>query len=298
MIFRKKFISLLISRLIYSCHFRKQYICHSGLTGIFSKIDSGQAGMTCFIKGICLIAVLLTTVPVSAHDLPIGGSRWCFGKNNIVGNIDLKIPLLMEIKGIKEGHYNLESISDNQLHQIAADILQPYINKKLSITVDDKKYPVKVTKLVSNENNLYTIWLSVENISFKNPENQVKIVYSLLFEETKNEHINLAYGYLTDATGDALQAVFQGSSPLFQSTFDYNNQVWQLSVKGTANAPAAEHKTESPVASSSSGKIKDIVSNKNAVVHLKAAGPAPKDAQVRKKSGTASAAGSTKSSIL
>src|SRR5208283_2020983 len=147
------------------------------------------------------VLFLLTTVPVSAHDLPLGGSRWCFGSNHIVGNLDLKPPLLMEIKGIKEGHYNLDSISDEQLRQIAVDVIQPYINKKLFITVGDKTYPAKANKIVKNENNLFIIWLSIDNVSFSLPENQVKIVYSLLFEETKNEHINLAYGYLTDATG-------------------------------------------------------------------------------------------------
>src|SRR5208283_2000257 len=128
------------------------------------------------------VLFLLTTVPVSAHDLPLGGSRWCFGSNHIVGNLDLKPPLLMEIKGIKEGHYNLDSISDEQLRQIAADIIQPYINKKLSITVNDKTYPVKVNKVVRN-GGLFTIWLSADNISFKNPVNPVRIDYTVLFED-------------------------------------------------------------------------------------------------------------------
>ena len=33
-----------------------------------------------------------------------------------------------------------------QLQQIATDIIQPYIYKNLSVSVDDKTYPVKLEK--------------------------------------------------------------------------------------------------------------------------------------------------------
>ena len=181
---------------------------------------------------VITVLFLFLSVPVSAHNLPLGGSRWCFGKNNIVANIDLSPSLLAEIKEIKEGHYDLASVSDKQLKQIATDILQPYINKKLSISVDGKTYPVKVTKVVGN-GNMYTIWLSVDNISF-NPVKPVRIDYTLLFEETNNAHVNLAYGYLSDATGDALQKVFDFSPPAMQNTFDYKAPVWEVTIQGTA----------------------------------------------------------------
>src|SRR5208337_515930 len=196
-----------------------------------------------FLSVIAVLFLLITTVPVSAHDLPMGGSRWCFGNNNLVANIDLRPSLFAEIKGIKEGHYDLNSISDIQLQQIATDILQPYINKKLSITVDDKTYPVKVTKIVINENSLFTIWLSVDNISFKNPVNPVRIDYTLLFEETNNAHVNLAYGYLSDATGEALQKVFDFSPAVMQNTFDYKTPVWAFSINGAAPVAAPMDKT-------------------------------------------------------
>ena len=187
------------------------------------------------------------TVPVFAHDLPMGSSRWCFGKDNIVGEIDLKLPLFSEIKEIKAGHYNFDSISDEQLQQISADIIQPYIDKKLSITVNDKKYPIKITKLVQSDNNLFTIQMSVDNVRFHNPENQVKIAYSLLFEETDNAHVNLAFGYLSDARGDALQMVFNNSPSAMQTTFNSSNQVWEFSVKGPANSWPRKHEPGSPV---------------------------------------------------
>ena len=53
---------------------------------------------------------LLTAVPAHSHNLPMGGSRWCLGKNGMIANIDLNQNLLSEINGVKEGHYNLESM--------------------------------------------------------------------------------------------------------------------------------------------------------------------------------------------
>jgi hydrogenase/urease accessory protein HupE len=240
--------------------------------------------------------LLLITVPVSAHDLPMGGSRWCFGKNNIVGNIDLRPSLLAEIKGIKEGHYDLDSLSDKQLQQIASDILQPYIDKKLSITVDDKTYSVKVNKVVRNVNNIYTIWLSVDNISFKNPVNPVRIGYTLLFEETNNAHVNLAYGYLSDATGDALQKIFDFSPAVMQNTFDYKAPIWEFSINGAAPvAPAPEQKTQSPVVSGSSGIREGTAVHKSTAGNRQESGGVSKVAQSKQTSGNTSAVSSAPS---
>jgi hypothetical protein len=193
-----------------------------------------------------IISLLFMAIPVSANNPWMGGSWWCFGKNNIVGNIDLKPLLFSKIKGIKEGHYNLDAISDNDLRQIAAAVIQPYVDKHLSVTVNDKIYPVKVDKLSRNADNLYTIWLSVDNVGFYKPVNQVKIVYSLLFKETNNKHTNLAFGYLSDAGGSALQKVFDFSPSAFQTTFDFRTPAWELSIKGRADAPAEERKGGRP----------------------------------------------------
>jgi hydrogenase/urease accessory protein HupE len=193
---------------------------------------------------------LLLTVPVSAHNLPMGGSRWCFSKNGIVGNIDLNSYLLGEIGAIKEGHVDVDSLSDEQLKRIATGVLQPYIDKKLTITVGGEIYPVKVTGLV-RDGGTYTIWLSVDHISFDDPMNLVRINYGLLFDETSNSHVNLAYGYLSDATGAALQKVFNFQPPAFQTTFDHNAPVWELAIKGIVKAtpaPKPEPETPSPSA--------------------------------------------------
>jgi hydrogenase/urease accessory protein HupE len=212
-----------------------------------------------FITGL----LLLITIPVHAHNLPMGGSRWCFGKNTIIGNIDLGPSLLAEIKGIKEGHFDLDSLSDEQLQRVAAEILQPYIDKKLSIAVDGRAYPVTVNRLVRN-GSLYTIWLSIDNIGFDNPVNPVRIGYALLFEETNNAHVNLAYGYLSDATGAALQKVFDFSPPAMQTTFDHNAPVWEVSVKGVAPGPASGPESENRAVNVKSDGMKDIAGNNGA----------------------------------
>lgn len=207
---------------------------------------------------LLVIALLFLSIaaPLRAHDLPLGTSRWAFGNNTITACIDFKPLLFAELKAIKEGHYDVHAISDEQLRQIATDIMQPYVNKRLSIIVNGKTYPIKVSKLTKTPLNLYTAWLSVDNVSFSKPENEVKIAYSVLFEETSNEHMNLAFAYVTDAKGDALQREFDLAHPDFQTTFDANNQVWELSIAGSPGVAAAENKAATPVARDHAGDDK------------------------------------------
>ena len=186
------------------------------------------------------VFLLLTAVPAHSHNLPLGGSKWCLRTNGLVARIDLNQGLLSDIRELKEGQYDLAAHSDTQLQQMAADILQPYINKKLSVTVNGKTYPVKVDRLVRSESGfLYTIWLSVDRIGFSRPENSLKIDYRLLFDETNNTHLNLAFLYRSDAAGDALQKVFDLSQPEGQYNFENGSPVWELSVKGAAPEPVA-----------------------------------------------------------
>lgn len=229
-----------------------------------NRINTGQSAMIGFIKALFFIAMLFIVVPVSAHDLPIGGSRWCFSKHGIVGNIDLKASLFSAIKGIKEGHYTPDSISNDQLQQITTDIIQPYIDRKLSLKVDGKKYPVKVDKIV-NTGSLYTIWLSVDHVNFSNPENSVKIEYSLLFEETGNTHVNLAYGYLSDLDETAVQTVFDSAQPFMQNTFDAKTPVWAFSIKGPSNLSTAEHRVGNHMVGSSSMTPRKLIVDKKVI---------------------------------
>jgi hypothetical protein len=162
----------------------------------------------------------------------MGGSRWSFGRNRIVANIDLGPSLLQFIKGMKP----VEGLSDDQMRQVATEILQPYLDEKLSVTEDGKAYPVKVDRLVSN-GNVYTIWISVERIPL-DPGRPVTIDYKLLFDETQNAHVNLAYGYLSESTGDALKSVFDFSPAAMQYTFESSAHAWTVIAPGTAKIGA------------------------------------------------------------
>ena len=175
--------------------------------------------------------------------MPLGGSKWCVGKNSITANIDLNELLFSKLNGIKEKNYNYASGSDSQLQQIATEFIQPYVNKRISVSVNGKIYPVKVNKLVRHDNSIYTIWLSINDIAFDRPENVLKITYKILFDETKNEHVNQAYFYRSDATGDALQRLFDNYPAERVQDFTGNSPTWELSIKGTTTvsdvAPAS-----------------------------------------------------------
>jgi hydrogenase/urease accessory protein HupE len=197
-----------------------------------------------------LVAVVhfLGAALAHAHSLPVGSSRWCFGTKTMVANVDLSAPLLAELPALKDGSYSLGGNSEAELQQVAAKVLQPYLDRKLSITVNEKRHPVKVDRLEVRGSNLYTIWLSIDNLGLSPSQNAVKIDYRLLFEETGNTHLNLAYLYFTDASGDALQRIFDFSQPAGQYSFDSATQVWSIAVAGsTADPGALPGKTASAV---------------------------------------------------
>jgi hydrogenase/urease accessory protein HupE len=185
-----------------------------------------------------VLLFLLLAVPAFAHDITVGASKWCFGKSGIIATIDLNSALIAEIKGGASGPYNLGAGSDRELQQAAAEVIQPYIDKRLSITVNDKVYPVKVTRLVRGESGLYTIWLAVENIGFNRELNPVKIDYRLLFAETNNSHMNMAYAYLADATPETVQKILDSSQPASGVALEADAHSWELSIKGAAAEPA------------------------------------------------------------
>jgi hydrogenase/urease accessory protein HupE len=197
-------------------------------------ISAGKRVHLFFIT-LCLLFI---TVQAHSHLLPVGGSRWCLGKSGVVATIDLSQNLISEIKGIKEGHFAFDTISDKQLQQIATEIIQPYMNKKLTLSVNGKSYPVKVDKLIRNENTTFAIWLSADNLGFNKPENVLTIDYRLLFEETSNGHMNMAYLYKSDATGSAINNLFDFTPPDAQNNFVSNSAAWELSVKGSGTGSA------------------------------------------------------------
>jgi hydrogenase/urease accessory protein HupE len=184
---------------------------------------------------ILIASFLLIVTPVSAHGLHIGGSRWAIGKDRILATIDLDPSLFQEIKGIKELGPDLDRLKGKQLQEMTTDIIQPYINEKLSVSVDNRTYPVKAVKL-ERKGPLWKIWLRVNDINFGRQDNKVKIDYRLLLEETNNQHLNMGRVYFTDADDDSVQHVFDNTQPDLQSRFDSKNTVWEFSFKSKAVA--------------------------------------------------------------
>jgi len=197
----------------------------------------GSLGKNLILR-LSTAVLLLSAVPAHSHNMPLGGSKWCAGKDSVTANIDLNETLFSELKGMKEKHYDFAAGTDSQLQQIAQEFLQPYIDKRISLSVNGKSRPVKVDRLVRNDNSTFTIWLSVAKAGFDRSENSLKIDYQMLLEEN-NAHLNLAYFYQSDATGDALQRVFDYSPAQGEYRFGSGSAPWALIVSGSAGAPAA-----------------------------------------------------------
>lgn len=188
------------------------------------------------LASLFLIALSLFIVtPVFAHEMNLGGSKWSIGKDRILFTIEVGPSLFPQIRGVKEPGHDLDSLTDEQLREMAIGIIQPYINEKLSVSVNDRSYPLKVDR-IEREGTLWKIWLRVSEISFDQQDNKVKIDYRLLFEETENDHVNIGLIYFSDADDDSVQKVFDYSQPDLQYTFDSNNTVWEFSVKSKAAA--------------------------------------------------------------
>jgi hydrogenase/urease accessory protein HupE len=184
---------------------------------------------------LTIAALWLPAAALEAHSLPVGSSRWCFGDHRLVANIDANATLLNEVPGIKEGRTPLSGAGEAQLQQMASRVLQPYLDQKLALTVNDRRIPVKVDRLESRENGLYTIWLSAQQLPLAAQGNRARIDYRLFFDESDNTHLNLAYLYLSDASGVQLQQLFDFSQPVGQYAFEAGSAPWVV----TLPAPAA-----------------------------------------------------------
>ncbi|MBO7744489.1 HupE/UreJ family protein [Paenibacillus sp. MWE-103] len=191
----------------------------------------GFKKLAALFLGIALL--LFAATPVFAHDLYLGSSKWAFGKDRILSTIEFDPGLFEQIKGIKELGYDLDHLTEEQLRDLTTKVIQPYIDEKLSVSINDRVYPEKVVKL-EREGTLWKIWLKISDLNFDWQENQVSIAYHLLFEETSNQHVNIGYVYYTDADDDAVQAVFDKTQPNLQYIFDSNHTVWNFSDKTAA----------------------------------------------------------------
>ena len=79
-----------------------------------------------------LVLLLITSLflvtlalPAFTHNEKMAGSKWFFGKNNIVATVELAPSLLAEMKGIKEKPSYLAHCSDQQFQKVVADVIQP-----------------------------------------------------------------------------------------------------------------------------------------------------------------------------
>jgi hypothetical protein len=178
-----------------------------------------------------------SAMPNSTYKTPLGGSRWRVGTKGIIATIDLNEPLFSDMGGLKHKYPNYAAASDAQLQRMATEFIQPYLDKKMSVSVNSKRYPVKVDRVTRNDIAIYTIWLAIKDIPFDRPRNEVWIEYNLLFDEVKNEHLNLAYLYRSDASGDALQRLFDTVPAEGQFEFSAKARIWNLSITGAAPTP-------------------------------------------------------------
>ena len=195
---------------------------------------------------LLITSLLLVTLalPAFAHNEKMAGSKWFFGKNSIVATIELAPSLLSEMKGIKEKPSYIAHCSDQQFQKVVADVIQPYISRKLTITVNDKVYPLQITKVDRTSGIIWEIWLYVKDVSFSKPVNAVTIDYQMFFDETDDTHINISYAYLSGAAPDFGQksAVEEGVEPLARNIFNANSHVWELPIEGPASPHTAAQK--------------------------------------------------------
>lgn len=168
-----------------------------------------------------------------AHDMYLGGTKWAIGQDRILSTIELDPALFQEIKGVEELGYDLEHLTGEQLQVLQTTVIQPYINDKLSVSVNDRSYPIQVERM-EREGTFWIIWLRMSDVDLNWQENKVKMEYRLLFEETDNQHVSLGYVYFTDADDDSVQEVFDYTQPDMQYNFDSRNTEWSFSDKSAA----------------------------------------------------------------
>ena len=182
---------------------------------------------------MAITIIYFTSMPVLAHDiLMMGSSRWFFSSNNIKVELQLFSPPLQQIKEIKEGRFNLDSIEDNELKQLSFQVLQPYVNQKLAIWVNDKKYPINISKITRSGKSLFNIYLNIDNVDFGKETNQIKIDYKLFSEETNGGHANIAYFISSNGNENKSNYTFTSFSPIWEGTTNKSGIILKCSSDG------------------------------------------------------------------
>jgi hydrogenase/urease accessory protein HupE len=184
--------------------------------------------------------LLAGAAPAHAHGLPVSGSKWRLGSDRLIATIELKKELLSQIKGVTAGHYDLGSGSEKELQRLASEVIQPYVNDKLSFSVNGTAYPLKVDRIERETDTLFTVWLSTGKLEVTLPDNRVRIGNRMFFDEVGTGHMDVAWFYASNATGDELQKVFNYTLPNERNNFMNDATTWELHVKGAPKqTPAA-----------------------------------------------------------
>jgi hydrogenase/urease accessory protein HupE len=186
--------------------------------------------------------LLAASVPAAAHDMTVGGSRWFVGKDGIVATIDLDASLVGKIRGVEEARLDLDARSETELAQFAAEVVQPYVDRKLTIEIGGSRRPVRVDRIVKS--GPWQIWLSVDHVRRGGAAEELRIDYRMLLDETNGTHVNLAYLYLSQEGRESAQRTFDFSQPTWQTAFERGSTTWK------AMLPAGRRRTAPPVRSS------------------------------------------------
>jgi hypothetical protein len=182
--------------------------------------------------------LLAAALPASAHDVTLGGSRWCLARDGIVATIDLDSSLLSRIGGIGAADRDLESRSETELKEIAGAVLQPYVDARLTVRVNGAAWPARVDRL-AKAGGVWQIGLSMDGAALDRPSNSVELDYRLLLEETGGAHVNIAYLYLSQEGTAAAQRIFDFAQPTWQTMFKRGATAWRATIPGAPAAAAA-----------------------------------------------------------
>jgi hypothetical protein len=171
-----------------------------------------------------LAALPLGLATVHAHpDHSMGESRWLFGRDSIAIRLELSRSMLARVPALKASGPD-----------ISRDALQRYIDRKLTLVVNDKACRATVTGVTrGHDPSVFSIALSADGVAFDRPLNTVTVDYRLLFEETQHVHLNAASIYLAHAEPPALEH----SRLIQQFTFAHDATALELSIPQCAKEP-------------------------------------------------------------
>ena len=195
---------------------------------------------------LLLVAALLSlSGPVLAHDLPMGGSRWCIGPNRITAAIDLDTSLLERIEGVREAISSLQPAPVAALPPRAVAAVQHDLDRTLTITVNGAARPAHVERIVKPDD-VWQVWLSIDALGLDRPANTLRIDYRLLLEETNGTHVNMAYFYLSSDEATDAQRLFDFTQPTWQTAFERGSTTWEATIAGRPRPALAAQRAEEP----------------------------------------------------